>query len=147
MNELFAAFGIDWKVLLAQSVNFGVLMVGLTYFLYKPVMSMLKERQDVIAKGIEDAKRAGEAAKTTETERVEIIAKAEREAEGILGRGVEEGKKERAHIIERAQTQGDGILSDARLQAVELERQAIKKSEKEIAQAAILAAEKILASK
>ena len=39
MNELFAAFGIDWKLLLAQGVNFGIVLVALWYFLYRPVMT------------------------------------------------------------------------------------------------------------
>ena len=145
MDQLFAAFGIDWKVLLAQSVNFGVLLVGLTYFLYKPVLKMLKERQAIIEKGVQDAQEAARKAKEIESEKAEVLAQAAREAESAVTKGVTEGKAERAQIIERAQTQSDSILSDARLQAEEIKRQALATSEKEIAKTAILAAEKILA--
>ena|SRR3989344_4458134 len=147
MQDLFAAFGIDWKVLLAQSVNFGVLLIGLTYFLYKPVLKMLKERQAIIEKGVRDAEEAAQKAKQIEAEKSEILSRAVREAEDAVSRGVGEGKKERTQIIERAQSQSDSILSDARLQAEEIKRQAHAASEKEIAKTAILAAEKILAGK
>lgn len=147
MDQLFAAFGIDWKVLLAQSVNFGVLLVGLTYFLYKPILKLLEERQKIIAKGVKDAEEAGKKAQEIEAKKGEILAQAARDAESAVSRGVTEGKTERAQIIERAQSQSDSILNDAKLQAEELKRQALLASEKEVAKTAILAAEKILAGK
>lgn len=147
MDQLFAAFGINWKLLLFQGVNFGLLLLGLTYFLYKPVMKMLRERQELIKKGVEDAEAAAEKVKTVERERSSIIQQAEREAEEAVARGIEEGKKERAQIVERAQSQSDSILSDARMQSEELSRKAAQAAEKDIAQAAILAAEKILQTK
>ncbi len=147
MDALFSAFGIDWKVLLAQSVNFGVLLVGLTYFLYKPILKLLKERQEIIAKGVKDAEEAGKKAKEIEAEKNEVLAQAARDAESAVTKGVSQGKTERAQIIERAQTQSDTILSDARLQADEIKRQAEIASQKEVAKTAILAAEKILAGK
>ena len=58
MAELFAAFGIDWKLLLAQSVNFLIVFGGLTYFLYKPLMRALAAREEKIAKGVKDAEEA-----------------------------------------------------------------------------------------
>ena len=58
MEQLFEAFGIDWKLLLAQAVNFGVLFVALTYFLYKPVLKTLDERKQKVAKGVTDAEAA-----------------------------------------------------------------------------------------
>ena len=42
MEQLFEAFGIDWKLLLAQAINFGVLFLVLSYLLYKPVLSTLE---------------------------------------------------------------------------------------------------------
>ena len=147
MDQLFSAFGIDWKVLLAQSVNFGVLLVGLTYFLYKPILKLLKERQEIIAKGVKDAEEAGKKAKEIEAEKSEVLAQAARDAESAVTKGVSQGKTERTQIIERAQSQSDSILSDARLQAEEIKRQAEIASQKEIAKTAILAAEKILSGK
>ena len=144
MESLFSAFGIEWQLLLAQGVNFLILLVGLSYFLYKPVMKMLKERQEFIAKGVKDAEDAMVEKSKIEGERSGIILKAEGEAGGIVNRAEEEGKAKRSEIIESAKGRAESMLSDARLQAEELERQALLKSEKEIAKAAILAAEKIL---
>lgn len=147
MDALIEAFGINGKLLIAQSVNFGLLVAGLTFFLYKPVLKMLKERQDLIDKGVRDAEEASRNALAAEKQRKEVLAAAEREAEERVQKSVDVGKEERAKIVERAQAQSEALLKDAELQAAELSRKALKESEKEIARTAILAAEKILASK
>lgn len=147
MDALIEAFGINGKLLLAQSVNFGLLVAGLTFFLYKPVLKILKERQALIEKGVKDAQVASANALEAEKKRKEVLATAERDAEDRVQKSVEVAKEERAKIVERAQAQSEAILKDAELQAVELSRKALKESEKEIARTAILAAEKILASK
>lgn len=144
MEALFEAFGIRWEVLLVQSVNFGVLLIGLTYFLYKPVLKMLRDRQQAIAKGVEDAEKAAKQVSEIEAQKTDILSKAERDAEAIVERGVREGKTEKAHIVEKAQAQSDTILEDARLQAEELKKKAERESKEELARTAILAAETIL---
>ena len=45
MQELFSAFGVNWKLLIAQAVNFGIVLVALRYFLYTPVLEMLEKRR------------------------------------------------------------------------------------------------------
>ncbi|OGG43171.1 hypothetical protein A2841_01675 [Candidatus Kaiserbacteria bacterium RIFCSPHIGHO2_01_FULL_48_10] len=144
MESLLSVFGVDWKLLIAQTINFLILFAGLSYLLYRPVMKMLAERQATIAKGVKDAEAAALAAKETEAARSGIITEANKNAEAIVSRAEAEGKKERVEIVHAAQERSDALLAEARAQATELERQALLKSEKEIARAAILAAEKIL---
>jgi F0F1-type ATP synthase membrane subunit b/b' len=52
MGDLFAAFGINWKLLVIQAVNFGVLLLALWYFLYTPVLTMIDERKKIASKVI-----------------------------------------------------------------------------------------------
>ena len=144
MEALFTAFGIEWKLLLAQGVNFGVLILGLTYLLYKPVLKMLREREAVIAKGVEDAEESARIRATIESEQTAILKRAEMNAGDIVGRAEEEGKSKRAEILENAKNRSEALIREAELQAKELERQTLAQSEKEIARTAILAAEKIL---
>jgi F0F1-type ATP synthase membrane subunit b/b' len=60
MDAILTTFGIDWHLLLLQGINFGILLAGLTYFLYKPVMRMLEERSNTVRQGVEDAHKAHE---------------------------------------------------------------------------------------
>lgn len=144
MEQLFDAFGIDWKLLIAQAVNFGVLLVVLTYLLYKPVMKTLDERSVLIKKGVEDAeeasKKLGEADATVSAR----LHEAETEAEGLVARARDEAGNERSRIVKEAETRAQNIEKDAEARAKEAKEQALKESEREIARLAILAAEKAI---
>lgn len=43
--ELFGKLGIEWKLLLAQGLNFILLLIILRKFLYRPILKMLDERK------------------------------------------------------------------------------------------------------
>lgn len=144
MGDLIHAFGIDWKLILAQSVNFLVVIVLLSYYVYGPVMRMLAERAQKIAQGLKDAEAAGKSRVATEAERSGIVSEAQHEAEKIVARGQDEGKNERNTILKNAQDRAAQIVKDADLAAVEAQRRALKDAEAEVARAAVLAAEKIL---
>ena len=58
MEQVLHVFGIDWKLLLINAANFGLLLAALTYFFYKPMMRMLDLRRDKIAHGVEAAQKA-----------------------------------------------------------------------------------------
>ena len=144
MEQILSVFGIEWELLIAQVVNFGLLVLGLTYFLYKPVMAMLAKRAELIAKGVRDAEDASRAKTEIESEKSGILSQAQVEANDIVRRAEEEGKRERAETVKSAQARAESLLAEAKLQAEEFAREAMKKSEKEIARTAVLAAEKIL---
>ncbi len=55
---LLGQLGIDWKLFLSQAVNFFILLVILTVFVYKPLMKIVKERNKKIEEGLEKAKEA-----------------------------------------------------------------------------------------
>ena len=144
MEQLFEAFGIDGKLLLAQLINFGVLFVLLTWLLYKPVMKTLDERRAKIAQGVEDAERAAEAAATADQKAQEVVQGAETEAEGIVASAREHAGAEKTRIVKEAEARAAQVAADAEARAKETAAQALRESEKEVARLAVLAAEKVL---
>lgn len=147
MAEVFAAFGIDWRLLIAQTINFLIVFGGLTFLLYKPVLKIINEREEKIARGIKDAEEAARAKEKIETEKTSILSSAQTEASDIVGRAEKEAKREQVSIVKQAQERAEDILNDANAQGEELKRSLMKESEKEIARTAILAAEKIMKEK
>src|SRR3990167_77286 len=122
MSELFAAFGIDWKLLIVQAINFALLLTLLTYLLYKPILRLIDERREKVG----DAGRESEA----------MVAAARSRADE---KGVE--------IVRSAEQRAAALVKDAEARAEEAQRLALSESEKQIARAAMLAAEKILREK
>lgn len=147
MQELLTAFGIDWKLILAQSINLIIVIAGLTYFLYKPLMRVVSKREAVLKQGVKDAEAAKVAKDNIANERDGIIKTAHKDADDIVSRAEEEGKKERAEIVKQAQERAEATIKDASLQSEELKRQALRESEEEIARTAVLAAEKLIREK
>lgn len=147
MSELFAAFGINWKLVVAQMVNFGALLFLLWYFLYGPILKLLDERREKIAKGVKDAEEAEAKLASSHTEGKEIVGSAVKQAEVLLSDARVRADEKGAELVKAAQTRADAVLAEAQVRAEEARRQALASSEKAIAQAAMLAAEKILRSK
>ena len=147
MEQLFSTFGINWKLLLIQAVNFGVLLVALRYFLYGPVMKIIDDRREKIAEGVRAAEAAAQRLADAKTESEGLVGAGVREAEGLVASARTSAGARSDEIIGAAESRAEGILKEAQAHAAEAKRLALKESEREIAKAAMLAAEKILKEK
>jgi F-type H+-transporting ATPase subunit b len=144
MQALFAAFGLNGSLILAQAVNFGILLIALTYFLYKPINKVLATRQAKIAQGVQDAERAAEKLASADSVASEKVSHAENEAEGIVLSARETASAEKARILKEAEARAANVAADAEVRAQEASAKMLRESEKEVARLAVLAAEKIM---
>jgi F-type H+-transporting ATPase subunit b len=147
MSQLFVTFGINWQLLLIQAVNFAVLLVGLWYFLYGPIMRIIDERREKIAEGVRTAEAAAHRLEEAKTEGDTMVGNAGREAEALVATARARADEKGNQMIKEAQSRADKMMVDAEARAGEAKRQAILESEKEIARTAMMAAEKILRQK
>jgi F-type H+-transporting ATPase subunit b len=144
MSEIVQVFGINWKLLLIQMVNFGVLLFALWYFLYTPIINLIDERRKKIVEGVRNAEKAEERLGEIQKERGVILDKATNKAGEIVSTSKLRAKEQADEILGDAHHRAEGVLSDALKRAEEAKRKALAESQREIAQAAILAAEKVL---
>ncbi len=147
MEQLIHAFGIDVRLITIQMINFVVLLGLLSYFLYKPVLNLLRQREESIKKGIADAEEAAQAKATATYEKQIVLAEAQQEAVEITTRAESFGKERGEQMLKEATDKASAAIADAETKSAHLKAQAIKESEAEIAKLAILAAEKVLAAK
>ena len=147
MDQLIEAFGIDAKLIAVQILNFTVLAALLTYLLYKPVLKMLSDREATIRTGIKDAEEAAVARAEANESRKEILAEAHGEAEEVTLRARTHAEGIHAEAVKDAEDKAAAILADAKARGEQIAERARTESEAEIAQLAVLAAEKILREK
>lgn len=147
MQELFATFGINWKLLLIQAVNFGVLLAALTYLLYRPVLKILDDRRMKIEEGVRAADAAAQRLADAKIEADGLVGDGARQAENLLSTARVSAEEKGLSIMKEAEARAAGVLKDAEARAAEAKRQALRESEQGIAKAAMLAAEKILKEK
>ena len=147
MEQLFEAFGIDWRLLLINVINFAVLVGGLTYFLYKPITNALETRREKMAQGVRDAEAAEVKLREIEGARSEKLAEAGKEADTILSQARDAGAKKGREMLDAAQAASARAVAEAEVQARELKNQAMEESKQEIAKLIVLGIEKAAISK
>jgi len=146
MSALFAAFGINWHLLIIQAVNFALLLSVLSYFLYRPILKIIDERRAKIAEGVRISEEAAKRLAEAKVEGEGLVGTAAREAEGLVAVARTRADEKSAELLKVAEARADSLLKDATARGEELKRQALQSSEKEIARTAMLAAEKIMRS-
>lgn len=78
------ALGIQWKILLAQTVSFSLVFFVLWKFAYRPIFAMLETRREKIAEGLANAEKIKAELAHTEAERKRILAQAGDQANALI---------------------------------------------------------------
>ena len=82
--ELLHALGLDTKILIAQLVNFAVLLFVLWKFGYRPLLKFLDERQEKIEAGIKNAEAAEKRLHDIDDKEQTVLRQAQKEAQALI---------------------------------------------------------------
>ncbi len=129
--EFLGKLGIDFKLLLAQIINFLVLLWLLKIFLYKPLVKNLEERARKAKEIEEGEKEIQRKEEEMEKEEEEMIRKTKEKTGQILKEAETISKEERERILEKTEKEVREILKEAKEKAG-LRIEEAKKEEKEI---------------
>ena len=138
------ALGIEWPLLIAQVVNFVVIIVLLRVFLYKPVLNMLNARKERIAQSMKDAERVSAAAREAEQDKAKVLEQARREAQEVRAQATRDAEKIAQDVRGRAEQEATEIRMKAQADAQKQVEMALTDANKQIADLAIMATEKLL---
>jgi F-type H+-transporting ATPase subunit b len=94
------SLGIQWPKLIAQLINFSIVLFVLWRFAYKPVFSLLEARRQKIADGIANADKIKAELAATEAERKRVLAEAGDQAAKLI-----EDARSAAARVSEAETQ------------------------------------------
>ena len=113
MSELIKTLGVNWKLLLAQAVNFLIILTVLRFTVYKPLTQALRKRREKIEQGLRDAESAGTRLAGIEKLEQERLAIAEEEAMGVLSEAENRAKNKEAALLEVARGKEKEVLLNA----------------------------------
>ena len=102
MEEIIKTFHIDWKLLVAQAVNFAIVVFALYKFAYKPLLKSMNERTAKIEQGLKNAELSQQELAKAETGRKEEIIKAKKEARKIIEEAMEQANENQEKIVASA---------------------------------------------
>ncbi|MBU2028758.1 F0F1 ATP synthase subunit B [Patescibacteria group bacterium] len=147
MESLVKTFHIDAGLLLAQLVNFIIVLLVLYKFAYKPILKVLNDRTSKIEKGIKDAESSQVKLAEMEKKEKEVLLQAREEAQKIINQAEKTALKNVEDLEIAAKVQSEKTLEDAKKQIEQEKNKAVKEAKSEIAGLVISATEKIIGKK
>lgn len=108
------ALGIQWKILLAQTISFSLVLFVLWRFAYRPINTMLEARKQKIAEGIANADKIKAELASTETERKRVLADAGDQANRLIEEARIAAQRVREAETQKAIAAAEQIVAKAR---------------------------------
>ncbi len=142
--EILNLFGIDWRLMVAQLINFAVVVVVLWWFALKPLMHTMQSRSDEIKKGLTDAKQAEERLEKVEKDVRAKLNEAQTEAVKILERAKKQSDESKQATINKTKEEVEALISRAKEQIKSEKDSMVQEVKGEVAQMVVTALEKIL---
>lgn len=140
-------FGINWKLFLAQLINFGIVLFVLWKWVWKPVTSNMEERTRKIEESLANAdqitKEKEEFTVWKETE----MSKARQEATAIISEAKTQAEALKIETLEKTKQEQQTILERSARELEQQKQQAISSAKSELAELVISAAEKLIRNK
>jgi len=117
--ETLQVMGIQWPKLIAQAVNFAIVLFILWKWAYRPVFAMLEARRQKIAEAMANADKIKAELAKTEAERREILAQAGDQANKLIEEARAAALRVREQETQKAVATAEQILVKAREAAVQ----------------------------
>lgn len=138
------ALGLNLPSLIAQVINFTVLLVILYFLAYKPLLRLLDERRRRIQEGLEASEEAKQRLAQAETEAGAELEKARQEGRALIGQAQQVSARMQEEARQGARVDAEALLERARSE-IQLERDAaIADLRREFADLTITAAERVI---
>ncbi len=125
MQDLITKLGIDWKLLLAQVVNFGILVYILQRFVFKPIVAALNERQNKIKENIALGEEIKKKLAEAEEAKAEVLKQARLDGDKILKEADKNATKLKEEKLQETRVEALTIISQGRAQ-IEKDRASLR---------------------
>lgn len=143
-SDLFGSLGIDWKLLLLQTVAFLVLLWFLGKFVYPVLSKSMDKREEDLDRANKAAIEASKLAESSKNETEKLLKEARTQAKEIVATAKTEADDMRTKAEERAREQAERTLANAREEISKEVAAAKKDLHNEAVELVTLATEKVV---
>lgn len=141
--EVLQKLGIDWKLLLAQGVNFLILLYILKRFVYKPMLAFLDERSAKIDSGLQNAEAATKRLEAAEKEQESVLASAQKKAREITEEALAAAKRRDAEQLEKTKAEIERMLQASEEAIAGEKERMMREAKAELAELVLTATQKL----
>ncbi len=143
MDSLISTFHIDWHLIIAQAVNFVVVILVLWHFALKPLGKLMDERGKTIAGGLDNAKKQEELLKAQKAEYDATLAQARSEASAIMQSIKKEAETKRTSMLTTAEDEVKATIDAGRRQLESEKQKMLADAKTELAELVIQVSAKV----
>ena len=142
--EFLKDFGIQPTLLVAQIVNFLIILFLLKKFFYKPIIKLLDDRKKKIEESLKNAELIEERLQQTEEKSTQIIEESRRNSQNLISESKKEADRILAQAAIEARKSTEQTILDAQTQ-INLQKVEMKKElEKETLSLVVAVVNKVL---
>lgn len=138
--------GIEPSLLLAQIVNFSIIVLVLTKLLYKPVLAMLEKRRREIAEGVALTQKLREEEEKLKEKKLKLADEARKEGQALMEEARKQMKEEEKEMLAAAHQEAGRIIEKGREEVVRMRANMEKDVQRSAVALAGLMAKRLLAS-
>ncbi|MBM3890417.1 MAG: F0F1 ATP synthase subunit B [Verrucomicrobia bacterium] len=121
-SGFFGQFGVDWPHFLAQLAAFLIVLFILKWLAYRPLLDLLKERQDRIAEAMKKAEEIEKGRAKALEDHKKILTEAQTKAQQLIDEARIVAQREGDKRLQEAVAQAEQLVAKAR-EATEVDRQ------------------------
>ena len=140
----FVSIPPDLWTLIFTWANLLILFLLVKKLLFKPIMGILKQREDEVGKMYADAQTASDHAKAMESEYTEKLAAAKQTAEAIVADAQQNARARADKIVSDSQAQAASLIESANARIEREQKAAIEQAKGEICSIAVQIASKVI---
>ncbi|MEI7741884.1 MAG: F0F1 ATP synthase subunit B [bacterium] len=141
---LLATLGIDWKLFLAQLVNFGIVVLVLWKWAYKPLLDMLDKRKKAIAESLEKNKSIDERMKRIGAEEGAMMKAAHLKAQEVLSGAERDAKERMQQATDQTKQHVDAMILNGQNELTVMKSHLLTEAQKDLADIVVAATEKVV---
>jgi F-type H+-transporting ATPase subunit b len=142
-----ATLGLNYKLFLAQLVNFGLIVLVIWKFVYGPLVKAMDERTAKIDQGLKDASEAKTMVESASSERDKVITESRLKAKEIIEAAEIDAKKRRDEMISGAKSEVERVVNEGKQRLREEQSVMVEDAKKQVAELVLLATEKVIGEK
>jgi len=126
--------GVEWRILLAQTISFSIVFFVLWRFAYGPIFAMLQARRVKIADALANAEKIKADVAKTEADRQKTLAEAGETANKLIADAREAAARVREAETQKAIAAAEQIVVKAREAAAQERAQMLAQLKREVGQ-------------
>jgi F-type H+-transporting ATPase subunit b len=147
MEALISTFHIDWKLMVAQIINFVLVFLALYFLAAKPLKKLIEERTEEITTGLLSGEENKTLLENTKKEYDAVLLKARTEAHELLQETKQEATARKAEMLEQAKAEVALMIENGKKTLEAEKAKMVADAKNEVASLVIQATEKVLQNK